>query len=70
MGDVLSVVDTETQVARLEERERFTTLARACNDFLGFVYIERLDLESLQDTGAVVNKKTFSTKVIRTKTRI
>ncbi|ODM96311.1 THO complex subunit 2 [Orchesella cincta] len=55
---------------RASKGKRYTTLARACNDFLGFVYMERLDLENLQDTGAVNNKKAFSTKVIRTKTRI
>lgn len=67
---MFSVVDTETQLGRAEERERFSLLARACNEFLGFMLLERLDLESLQDAGAVSNKKMFSTKVIRTKTRI
>lgn len=70
MGDVFPLLDTETQLGRSEERERFIALARACNEFMGYVLLERLDLESLQDTGTVHNKKAFATKVIRTKTRI
>lgn len=70
IGDVFAVLDTESQLGKAEDRERFTILAKSCADFMCFMFMERLDQESLQDCGVIPNKKVFSTKIIRTKTRL
>ncbi|CAG7823395.1 unnamed protein product [Allacma fusca] len=72
--DVFSIVDLETASSSSDSagvhREYFCSIVRSCNPMLSYMLQERMDLDSLQEVGAVNNRKLFNTRFIRIKTKM
>ena len=68
--EIASIVDLETQNVDKngKQRENLLGLFRALE--LDKLYKERLDLDTLGDTGTVKHKKVFHTKQIKVRTKM
>jgi len=72
IADVIAAIDHECSgpFCPVRFRENFCALSKLCCNFLGYVLMERVDIDHLHDNGVVANRKVFSTRFIRIKTKL
>jgi hypothetical protein len=69
LGDVFAAIDEYTS-SRQNLRDKFINITRGVEGFLGTALLEKLNLDNLSEVGLVPNKKLFTTRFIRTKTKL
>jgi len=69
LSDVFSELDEES-LAIQPLREKFISIIRTMESNLGYLFLERLTAENLAEVGIVSNKKMFTTRFIRIKTKL